>query len=144
MARIKDAFLDGMNDVFSILFNTEVLYYPMDDDETMPDDVYRETDDKRYKDPIGLIGKVLSHFSKEDNPDMTIGIDAVITVPTKQLIINNLPKDTVEDLRKLARGKMKYKQVETYYIEVVRPKTLVDDEWQFYDFYCYMPKKVKR
>ena len=140
--RIKDDFLDGMDEVFSTLFNNKVKLYLMDDEQTVPDELYGETPDKVYKEPISLVARVVTSFTKEEIPEMDMKIDAVITVPTKQFIKNNLPRETWADLKTLARGYISYKEIEHYSIVKVQSKTLVDDEWQFYDFYCYVPKEV--
>ena len=137
---IQREFIEGINEVFTLLFNTGVLYYLMDDDRTVPDDPYGETDTKYYREPVDLVAKVDTNFKKDELPEMTVSIDAVITVPTLQMVKYDLPRHTMEDLETLRRGFFKYKQVEQYSIELVRPKTLVDNEWQFYEFFCYVPK----
>lgn len=142
MGEISQAFLDGMNETFSILFNNKIKFYYMDEELTVPDKLYRETDKKVYKEPINLVAKIVTNFEKEELPVMDKKIDAIITVPTKQLIINNIPVETYADLETLSKGKISYKQIEEYKIELVRPKVLIDDEWQFYDFFCYVPKEV--
>jgi hypothetical protein len=137
---IQREFLDGMNEVFTSIFNNEVMLYLMDEENTVVNKLYGETADKVYKEPIALAAKIVTKFKKDELPEMTVNIDAVITVPTKQLMINNVPRDTMQDLLTLTKGKISYKQVIVYMIELVRPKVLIDDEWQFYDFYCYVPK----
>ena len=69
-----------------------------------------------------------------------VQVDAVITVPTKQLILNGISRSTEEDLSILSRGKISYKGID-YLIHHVVPKTLVADEWQMYDFICFIDKK---
>ena len=137
---IQREFIEGINEVFTLLFNTGVMYHLMDEDMTVPDDPYMETDKKYYKEPVDLAAKVETNFKKDELPEMTVSIDAIITVPTFQMIKYDLPRHTTEDLNTLKRGYFSYKQVEHYSIELVRPKTLVDDEWQIYEFFCYVPK----
>jgi hypothetical protein len=137
---IQREFLDGMNEVFTSIFNNDVMLYLMDEENTVVNKLYGETPKKVYKEPTALAAKVVTNFKKDELPEMTVNIDAVITVPTKQLMINNVPCDTMSDLETLKKGKISYKQVSNYMIERVRPKVLIDDEWQFYEFYCYVPK----
>lgn len=141
---IREEFLEGIDEVFSIMFTDngaeKVKFHFMDDEATKINDVYRETDLKVYKDPIELVAKVVTHFTKEDLPSMDMEIDAIITVPTLELIKKEIPRHTLADLKTLTRGKFSFKDVDPYNVERVVPTTLVAGEWQFYVFYCQIPK----
>ena len=137
---IQKAFLDGINLAFSIMFTQEVELFLMDDRKT-DINIYNETPLKRYQDKgYKLVAKVLTTFEQGEQPIEGVQVDAVITVPTKQLILNGISRSTEEDLSILSRGKISYKGID-YLIHHVVPKTLVADEWQMYDFICFIDKK---
>ena len=137
---IQQAFLDGINDVFSIMF-TEGVKFTLLNEETTKTNVYEEAIEKFYSKGYDLVAKITTTFREGELPIEDVQVDALFTIPTKQLIKHNLPRTTMDDLKKLAKGKMTYKGID-YLIHRVVPKTLVSDEWQMYDFICYIDKKV--
>ena len=136
---IQNAFLDGLEEVYSIMFTDRLELRLLDEESTKPN-VYEETPNKVYKPPIRLIGRVNTTFEHGDNPIESVQIDAVISIPTKQLITNNIPRLSEKDLETLRKAKFSYDGVE-YLVEIVKPKTLVADMWQVYDFMCRVDKK---
>ena len=137
---IQQAFLDGINEVFSTMFTESVKLYLMDEESTKVN-VYDETEKKAYLEVCDLVAKVTTTFTEGELPVEDIKVDAVFTIPTKQLIINNLSRATMDDLKNLSKGKISYRGID-YLIHRVVPKTLVADEWQMYDFICYIEKSV--
>ena len=137
-SEIQNAFLDGLEEVFSIMFTDKINLSLLDEESTKPN-VYDETPKKVYKSPIPLVGRITTTFTQGEDPIEGVQIDAVITIPTKQLISNQIPHKTESDLETLKKGKMSYGEFE-YLIEKVKPKTLVADVWQMYDFYCRVEK----
>lgn len=135
---IQNAFLEGIEEVFSIMFTDRALLSLLDEEATKPN-VYKETSSKVYKDPIPLVAKVVTTFEQGELFIEGVHIDAVFTVPTKQLISSGIPHDTDEDLETLKKGKFSYEGFD-YVIEKVHPKTLVADIWQMYDFSCRVDK----
>lgn len=127
-----------MEQVFSIMFTDQIRLYLLDEEVTETN-VYDETVKKRYKKPIQLIGRVVADFEKGENEVQGIEVSATITIPTKQLKKNNIPHATMHDLEVLRKGVLSYNNF-NYLIEEVKPKTLVADMWQFYDFTCQLDK----
>lgn len=136
---IQNAFLDGIEEVFSIMF-TDRLQLRLLDEEATQTNIYEETTNKVYLDPIPLVGRIQTTFEHGENPVESVNIDAVITIPTKQLITNQIPHETESDLEVLKKAKFVYDGFE-YLVEKVVPKTLVADKWQMYDFNCRVDKK---
>ena len=136
---IQNAFLDGIEEIFSIMFTNRLLLSLLDEEETIVN-IYDETTDKLYLDPISLVGRIQTTFTQGELPVQGVQIDAVITIPTKQLITNQIPHQTEADLETLKKGKFSYDGFE-YLVEKVVPKTLVADKWQMYDFMCRVDKK---
>lgn len=136
---IKNAFLDGIEEVFKIMFTDEVYLHLLDGELTKVN-IYNETTNKVYKSPLKLVGKVTTAFEKGEDPIEEVNIDAVITVPAKQLITLGIPHASPQDLEMLETAKISYKWFE-YLVERVVPKTLVADTWQLYEFRCYVDKK---
>ena len=133
---IQNAFLDGMEEVFKIMFTDSVFFQFMDEERTATN-VYDESPEKVYSEPAySLVGKVVLTTEHGEEPVSTNNVSCVITIPTKQLITNQIPRVTEEDLKKLEKGIFTFKG-EKYLIDSVNPKTLVADEWQFYEFKCH-------
>ena len=99
--------------------------------------MYDESPEKVYSEPAySLVGKVVLTTEHGEEPVSTNNVSCVITIPTKQFITNQIPRVTEEDLKKLEKGIFTFKG-EKYLIDSVNPKTLVADEWQFYEFKCH-------
>lgn len=135
---IQNAFLDGIEEIYSIMF-TDRLFLSLMDEENTVTNVYDETPEKVYHEPIQLIGRIRTSVEQGENPVESLQVDAVITLPTKQLISNEITHETWEDLETLRKGKFKYDDIE-YLVNEVRPNTLVADKWQMYNFYCSKDK----
>lgn len=138
-SEIQNAFLDGLNEVFTTMF-TDKLELCLLDEVSTKKNVYDETPNKVYLPPVQLVGRIQTYLNKGEDPVETIQVDAVITIPTKQLISNSIPHYTDSDLETLKKAKFVYCGFE-YLIEKVTPKTLIADKWQIYDFVCSMDKK---
>lgn len=136
---IQNAFLDGIEEIFSIMFTDRLLLSLLDEEETIRN-IYDETSKKVYSNPIQLIGRIQTTFTQGEDPVEGVQVDAIITLPTKQLITKKIPHQTMEDLETLKKGKFSYDGIE-YLIEKVVPKTLVADKWQMYDFICKLETK---
>ena len=135
-SEIQNAFLDGMEEVFKIMFTDSVLFQFMDEERTATN-VYDESPEKVYSEPVySLVGKVVLTTEHGEEPVSTNNVSCVITIPTKQFITNQIPRVTEEDLKRLEKGIFTFKS-EKYLIDSVNPKTLVADEWQFYEFKCH-------
>lgn len=137
---IQNAFLDGIEEVFSIMF-TDRLELRLLDEKNTKVNVYEESLEKVYKDPVSLIGRIQTTFSQGEEPIEGVQVDAIVTIPTKQLITKEIPHKTEEDLEVLKKGKFVYDGIE-YMVDRVVPKTLVADIWQMYDFVCRIDKKT--
>lgn len=137
---IQNAFLDGIEEIFSLMF-TDRLYLSLLNEEETTVNIYGESSYKVYRDPIQLIGRINTTFEQGEDPIEGVQTKAVVTIPTKQLITKNIPHQTEEDFETLKKGKFSYDGFE-YLIDKVRPKTLVADKWQMYDFECHIDKKT--
>lgn len=136
---VQQAFLDGIEEVFLIMFTDRCNLLLLDLGSTQVN-VYGESKTKVYKDPIPLVCKVVLSTEKGENPQFSTQVSAVITVPTKQLITNEIPHRTKEDLEFLEKACFEYDGL-VFEVSKVNPKTLVADVWQMYEFTCVMPKK---
>lgn len=137
---IQNAFLDGIEEIFSIMFTDRLLFSFLNKEDTNVN-IYDESPEKVYHDPIQLIGRIKTTFIQGEDPVESVQIDAVVTIPTKQLITKEIPHQSDEDLETLKKGKFSYDGFE-YLIDKVTPKTLVADKWQMYDFECHIDKKT--
>lgn len=142
---IQTAFKDGLETIYGTLFTDSLYLYLLDKAETIPN-IYEEAPEKVYAEPIKLVGGVRLNVSISENPAIPATLvvkDAVIKIPTKQLIENNIPFTSEDDLKELRKGRFVYKKVE-YLIDYIRPQTFVADMWQVYAFECSKAVPEKR
>ena len=135
--RLNEEFLEGIYEVYSTLMTNQIFLKLLDEDST-DTNVYEETTQKKYLDPIQLVGKF--SLSMEQGEQVVEGIRdyATATIPTKSLLDNNVDI-TPENYETLKKGAISYKGVD-YNIVQVKPIVNIDDVFQFYVFYCEKPK----
>lgn len=135
--RLSEEFLEGIYEVYSTLMTNQIFLKLLDEDST-DTNVYEETTQKKYLDPIQLVGKF--SLSMEQGEQVVEGIQDYVTatIPTKSLLDNNVDI-TPENYETLKKGAISYKGVD-YNIVQVRPTVNIDDVFQFYVFYCEKPK----
>lgn len=135
--RLNEEFLEGIYEVYSTLM-TNQIFLKLLDEESTDTNVYEETTQKKYLDPIQLVGKFA--LSMEQGEQVVEGIQDYVTatIPTKSLLDNNVDI-TPENYETLKKGAISYKGVD-YNIVQVRPIVNIDDVFQFYVFYCEKPK----
>ena len=114
------------------------IFLKLLDEDSTDTNVYDETVQKKYLDPIQLVGKFA--LSMEQGEQVVEGIQDYVTatIPTKSLLDNNVDI-TPENYETLKKGAISYKGVD-YNIVQVRPIVNIDDVFQFYVFYCEKPK----
>ena len=137
---IQQAFLDGIEEVFSTLLCNHLLLYFLDEDNTVVDDLYGETTEKVYTAPYEIICKVEYEHSKGVEPEVTVNRKATIKIPTKQFITLGIPFLTEEDWERFRKAKVVYEGME-YLIDEAKPTTLVADIWQFFELRATEAKK---
>ena len=135
--RLSEEILEGMYEVYSTLMTNQIFLKLLDEDST-DTNVYEETTQKKYLDPIQLVGKF--SLSMKQGEQVVEGIQDYVTatIPTKSLLDNNVDI-TPENYETLKKGAISYKGVD-YNIVQVRPIVNIDDVFQFYVFYCEKPK----
>ncbi|MBR2724089.1 MAG: hypothetical protein IKB72_01420 [Ruminococcus sp.] len=135
--RLNEEFLEGIYEVYSTLMTNQIFLKLLDEDST-DTNVYEETTQKKYLDPIQLVGKFA--LSMEQGEQVVEGIQDYVTatIPTKSLLDKNVDI-TPENYETLKKGAISYKGVD-YNIVQVRPIVNIDDVFQFYVFYCEKPK----
>ena len=140
-ASIQNAFIEGINEVFSIMFTEECVWYRMDQNSSSPINIYKEQKEIVYFPPIKVVAKVVLNVSDPNNAFEENKVSSIVTIPTKQLIENSIPFYTEEDIKSLEKGYFKYSDI-TLNIDSVTPKTLVADIWQMFEFKCSKVKRV--
>lgn len=135
--RLNEEFLEGIYEVYSTLMTNQIFLKLLDEDST-DTNVYEETTQKKYLDPIQLVGKFA--LSMEQGEQVVEGIQDYVTatIPTKSLLDKNVDI-TPKNYETLKKGAISYKGVD-YNIVQVRPIVNIDDVFQFYVFYCEKPK----
>ena len=137
---IQNAFLDGINEIFTTMFTDQIEVFLLDEENTKTN-VYKETANKKYLEPVRVAGEINTTFAQGENVVEGIEIDALIRVPTKQIQASGIPHETLEDLETLRKSKVRFAGVE-YLVHKVTPKTLIAEIWHFYDFACLVDKNV--
>ena len=135
--RLSEEFLEGIYEVYSTLMTNQIFLKLLDEDST-DTNVYEETTQKKYLDPIQLVGKFALSMEQGEQVDEGIQDYVTATIPTKSLLDNNVDI-TPENYETLKKGAISYKGVD-YNIVQVRPIVNIDDVFQFYVFYCEKPK----
>lgn len=135
--RLSDEFLDGIYEVFSIMMTDQIYLKLLDENNTVTN-IYEETPNKKYYEPIQLVGKV-SLTVESGEQDVEGNIDrAEITIPTKSLLLKGIDL-SLNNMKTLEKGVITYDSVD-YKIKQVTPKTNIDNVFQFYVFTCEKPK----
>lgn len=144
---IQQAFLEGIEEVFSIMFTEHCSLYRLDNHATSQD-VYGESKAKYYMEPVDLTAKIVPSASypefkgnDTDHVNAFMGVErrVTITLPTKQLIDKDIPFATAEDMKIFEQALFYYDGL--YYLcDVASQKTMVADIWQFIECSCVAPR----
>lgn len=122
-----------MDELFRTMFTEKVLLYMLDMKNTEVHEVYNESDRKIYLPPKELTAKVV--VSREQQPDAVQAVwqFATITVPNRQLRENKIPYYSTDDLDRLQKCLIKYREL-FFLVKKVVPRTHVGDTFLFYEF----------
>lgn len=137
---IQKAFVEGINEVFSIMFTEKVKIYLLDTEKTK-ENIYGEAKEKTYKKGIEIVCKIIYNVS-ESNKELSKNIiKANITVPIKQLLENKILFNSVDDIRYLECAVFEHNG-NIFEVDEVTPKTLIAEMWQMIDFNCSLKTKT--
>lgn len=135
--RISDEFLDGIYEAYTILMTDQIFLKLLDEGNTTTN-VYGETKEKAYLEPIQLYGKFAMSTMQGEEEVEGIQDYITVTIPTKSLMLNGVDISP-QNYSTLENGAIHYKGVD-YNIFRVNPTTNIDDVFLFYVFYCEKPK----
>lgn len=130
---ISNAFLDGMYELFGIMFTTKIQLSFMDEEQTDVN-IYKESEHKKYSEPIEIMGKVIPSLPHGENPKLGVEKRLSITVPAKSLMLHNLDLSP-SGYDKFRKAIVTYEGA-TYNVVSFKPKTLVAETYLFYDIEC--------
>ena len=134
---ISKEFLDGIYEIYSIMMTDQIFLKLLDNKDTVVN-IYGETKQKKYLEPIQLVGK-FSLSKSQGEEDVEGNQDYItVTIPTKSLLDNHIdisPKNYAT----LEKGVINYDGVD-YEVRKVIPNTNINNVFQFYVFYCEKPK----
>lgn len=128
-------YLNGMYKLYSKLLAKNIYYSYLDTTNTTSN-IYGESKNKVYLEPIQLLGRVYSPTEYDTAFVEKIDYDAVIRICTKSLMDNNISFNP-SDYDTLIKGKFTYLS-RSYEILRLEPSDNVDDVFIFHDFYCKM------
>lgn len=139
---IQKDFVDGIQDLFTSLFNDGVtdglnLYLISDKSKK---NVYGESKFKVYKSPIRLVTQARLAPTQGEQDTEVIKDKAVFVVPLKSLQLNNLGV-TNADLDIMRKGVIEFHGV-YYTIDNILPKAYITDVFLMYQFECTEDKYI--
>ena len=120
---VNKALKKGIQTIYRELFQYIYIRF-MDEEKTLKDDVYEESERKVYQKPIRLLG----HFSRE----RVVAQDSVrvteekefFKIPVAEFEAHGIKYTSVEDLDKLRKAVIQMKGL-TYQIDEVNPTSMV-------------------
>ena len=134
---IQDAFVDGIHEVFTILFNEGVadgVYFYALNPNCKTDNVYKERLGKQYLEPKLLVAKATITTLDPTDTFRVVTHRGTFRVSYKSLRDNNVDV-SLKNLKELEKGLMKYKDT-VFEIEKIVPTTYVEDVFLTYEFHC--------
>lgn len=136
--RIKDQFLKGIQKIYELLGTTGIQLCMLDTQKTEVN-VYNESPEEIYKDPVNITGSVSIIKTEGEESVEYVQEIAIFTIPTKEFIDNNISYSTYSAVKELEKAKIVYSGT-SYSIDRVEPKDFVDSTFQEYAFYCKRKK----
>lgn len=130
---IQQAFVDGINEVFEIMFTDRCLMSVLDENQKL--NIYNETKERNYKEPFEVVAKIVMASTESEDAFQKNNLSAVVTLPVKQLILNEIPFKEPQDIKNLEKVRFHY-DGRVLEVDSVTPKTLVADMWQMFEFKC--------
>lgn len=142
---IQEAFVDGMNEVYSVMFtdgvNDGVKLYLLD--PSTDGGFYKESKVKKYKKPVLLVAKSQTNMKVKGDEVIESDVKNLpkFTVPYKSMRDNNIPCQTEKDWDVLKRGFIEFHEA-FYEIKSVKPQTFVEDLFLTVLFECEYRKDI--
>lgn len=139
-ATIRKDFLDGVEEIFSTLFNEAkepedgIQFFAF---KSGSSSIYQESKFKTYAPPITLVSSV-SEVEQDGSTDVEAQKrHSIFKVPLKQLLgkgvaENDMTKDVIAELKK---GLIKYKDV-LYEIDIIQGKVFIENTYMLWEFHC--------
>lgn len=142
---IQEAFVDGMNEVYSVMFtdgvNDGVKLYLLD--PSTEGGFYKESKVKKYKKPVLLVAKAQTNMKVKGDEVVESDVKNLpkFTIPYKSMRDNNIPCQSESDWDVLKRGFIEFHEA-FYEIKSVKPQTFVEDLFLTVLFECEYRKDI--
>lgn len=142
---IQEAFVDGMNEVYSVMFtdgvNDGVKLYLLD--PSTEGGFYKESKVKKYKKPVLLVAKAQTNMKVKGDEVVESDVKNLpkFTIPYKSMRDNNIPCQTEKDWDILKRGFIEFHEA-FYEIKSAKPQTFVEDLFLTILFECEYRKDI--
>ena len=135
MGEISDAFLSGIQEIYTILF-VEELFISLLNETSSQKNIYGESINKTYFPPIQVTGNVKLDNKVGEETVEVLNREAVIKIPAKEF----LDKGVNTSLDVLLKAKFTFQQKD-YLVSNVKPSTNIQGEFLSYVFSCNEVKK---
>lgn len=142
---IQEAFVDGMNEVYSVMFtdgvNDGVKLYLLD--PSTEGGFYKESKVKKYNKPVLLVAKAQTNMKVKGDEVVESDVKNLpkFTIPYKSMRDNNIPCQTEKDWDILKRGFIEFHEA-FYEIKSAKPQTFVEDLFLTILFECEYRKDI--
>lgn len=142
---IQEAFVDGMNEVYSVMFtdgvNDGVKLYLLD--PSTEGGFYKESKVKKYKKPVLLVAKAQTNMKVKGDEVVESDVKNLpkFTIPYKSMRDNNIPCQSESDWDVLKRGFIEFHEA-FYEIKSAKPQTFVEDLFLTILFECEYRKDI--
>ena len=142
---IQEAFVDGMNEVYSVMFtdgvNDGVKLYLLD--PSTEGGFYKESKVKKYKKPVLLVAKAQTNMKVKGDEVVESDVKNLpkFTIPYKSMRDNNIPCQSESDWDILKRGFIEFHEA-FYEIKSAKPQTFVEDLFLTILFECEYRKDI--
>ena len=144
---IQTEFYEGIDEIFTEMFSDKIEIHLMDVDRQIPSlNIYDEAvmvSEKFYFPPIAVVGSFVESTALSKENEIVFDRAVTIRIPAKQLVDNEIPHETQEDLDYLLKAKFSFKHFKHITIAVIECTTMVADMFQVYTFRGSIPKDQK-
>lgn len=127
---------EGINTIYEEMFTDKVYYYSLNTELTDVN-VYGESNDRVYNEPISFFARPVINSTQEDEYNKTSKLGGYFTVPMYQFLLKGLSTDK-EALEQMKKGAIKFDGL-VYQIDDITPLTNIQGMYMVVKIECSEP-----
>lgn len=124
---------EGINTIYDELFTDKVYYYSLNEELT-ESNVYNESQNRVYNEPISFLAHPVLKVTQEDEYNRTSKFGGYFTVPMYQFLLNGLSTDKIS-LEHMKKGAIKFDGL-VYQIDDITPMTNIQGMFMVVNIEC--------